>query len=146
MTYYVEHRAPPRVSWSPLVFPIVPELLWRGSEEEMHKFTGIEETSSRQWYLTLALKGNSLARLRLWGGGVEKSKCRKGISGRENGQQNSRQNQLKFLAMWPPTLRTLGSSIVGVAEGLAETGRKPESGIILEKISSTITSNRDTKM
>ena len=35
-------------------------------EEEMHKFTGIEETSSKKWYLTLALKGNPLARLRLW--------------------------------------------------------------------------------
>lgn len=43
-------------------------------------------------------------------------------------------------------LRTLGSSIVGLAEGLAGTGRKPESGIILEKINSTATSNRDTKM
>lgn len=43
-------------------------------------------------------------------------------------------------------LRTLGSSILAVAEGLAGAGRKSESAIILEKISSTITSNRDTKM
>ena len=70
--------------------------------------------------------------------------------------KSSRQNRLKFLAMWPPRSSIfqakywsrvpLPSPIMGVAEGLAGVGRKVESSIILEKISSNITSNRDTKM
>lgn len=43
-------------------------------------------------------------------------------------------------------LRTLGSSIMRVAEWLAGAGREPEPGSVLEKRSSVIRSNRKTKM